>query len=53
MFEDVAPGHCPMDEPGKTAAAPVDEIGWPTTDASTVLFDIRPVPAWAPPVDNP
>ena len=53
MFVDVARGHRPMRELGKATAAPVDENGWPTTDASTVLFDIRPVPAWAPPIDDP
>lgn len=53
MFVDVARGHRPMGELGKSTAAPVDENGWPTTDASTVVFDIRPVPAWAPPVDDP
>ncbi len=53
MFVDVARGHRPMRELGKATAAPVDENGWPTADASTVLFDIRPVPAWAPPIDDP
>ncbi|AMV40734.1 hypothetical protein [Planctomyces sp. SH-PL62] len=33
--------------------APTDAKGWPTTDARTVLFDIRPVFAWAPPIDDP
>jgi hypothetical protein len=33
--------------------APIDEHDWPTTDAKTVLFDIRPFPAWAPPIDDP
>jgi len=33
--------------------APVDEHGWPTADAATVLFDIRPFGTWAPPVDDP
>lgn len=33
--------------------APVDKLGWPTTDAQTVLFDIRPFGAWAPPIDDP
>ncbi|MDG3007870.1 hypothetical protein [Paludisphaera mucosa] len=33
--------------------APVDAKGWPTTDARTVLFDVRPAFAWAPPIDDP
>jgi hypothetical protein len=53
MFVDVAKGHRPMVNPATGKAAPVDENGWPTTDASTVFFDIRPVPAWAPPIDDP
>jgi hypothetical protein len=53
MFVDVAKGHRPMRQLGTEDLAPVDENGWPTTDASTVLFDIRPVPAWAPPIDDP
>ncbi len=32
---------------------PLDERGWPKSDASTVVFDIRPVFAWAPPIDDP
>jgi hypothetical protein len=32
---------------------PLDEHGWPTSDAATILFDIRPVGAWAPPIDDP
>jgi uncharacterized protein (TIGR03437 family) len=32
---------------------PTDANGWPLTDAGTVIFDIRPVPAWAPPIDDP
>ncbi|MFN3729058.1 MAG: hypothetical protein ACK4XJ_05035 [Fimbriimonadaceae bacterium] len=31
----------------------VDELGWPTQDAATVFFDIRPTMAWAPPIDDP
>jgi len=33
--------------------APVDRNGWPESDAEAVLFDIRPVPAWMPPIDDP
>ncbi len=32
---------------------PLDEHGWPKSDAATVLFDTRPVFAWAPPMDDP
>src|ERR1051326_8870380 len=35
--------------------APTDEHGWPTSDAQTVLFDIRPFAAWQGPdhIDDP
>ncbi len=36
-----------------STAAPVDANGWPTADAQTVFFDVRPIPAWAPPIDDP
>jgi hypothetical protein len=32
---------------------PVDERGWPKADARTVVFDMRPTMAWAPPIDDP
>lgn len=32
---------------------PLDEHGWPLTDAKTVFFDLRPTFAWAPPIDDP
>lgn len=35
------------------ANAPADSNGWPTSDAYTVLFDYRAVPAWNPPIDDP
>lgn len=38
---------------GEKAAVPVDAKGWPTTDASTVLFDARPAFAWRTPMDDP
>jgi hypothetical protein len=34
-------------------AAPKDASGWPTSDARTVFFDMRPTFAWAPPIDDP
>ena len=53
MFVDIAKGHRPMTLINSATLAPVDENGWPTTDAQTVLFDVRAVPAWAPPIDDP
>lgn len=38
---------------GGSAAVPVDGDGWPTADATCVMFDVRPIPAWAPPIDDP
>jgi fibronectin type 3 domain-containing protein len=35
------------------STAPTDANGWPTTDGIVVVFDNRPVPAWAPPIDDP
>ncbi|MBI5708034.1 MAG: hypothetical protein HZC36_13715 [Armatimonadetes bacterium] len=31
----------------------VDAHGWPLEDARTVVFDLRPAFAWAPPMDDP
>lgn len=36
-----------------TARVPVDTSGWPTADAQCVMFDVRAIPAWAPPIDDP
>lgn len=33
--------------------APVDGDGWAKSDCATVLFDVRPFGAWAPPIDDP
>ena len=52
-FVDLAKTLRPFTSIGKGAAAPVDAQGWPTADCQTVLFDIRPVPAWSPPIDDP
>lgn len=35
------------------AAASTDGTGWPTCDAKTIVFDLRPFGAWAPPIDDP
>ncbi len=40
-------------KPGAGDAVAIDEHGWPLADAQTVLFDIRPYPAWNPPIDDP
>lgn len=39
--------------PDQSTTAPTDANGWPTTDGLVVVFDNRPVPAWAPPIDDP
>lgn len=36
-----------------SSPAPVDAQGWPLSDAQCLLFDVRPFPAWAPPIDDP
>ena len=51
-FVDLAKVLRPWSTADKTAA-PVDEHGWPTSDAITVLFDVRPFGTWKPPVDDP
>ena len=38
---------------GGDKPVPLDAKQWPKTDAATVLFDIRPAFAWAPPIDDP
>ena len=52
-FVDLAKTLRPWTKPGTGEPAPIDQAGWPTSDASTVLFDIRPAFAWAPPIDDP
>jgi len=39
--------------PDQSTTTPTDVNGWPTTDGIAVVFDNRPVPAWAPPIDDP
>jgi uncharacterized protein (TIGR03437 family) len=43
----------PCTELGGSARVAVDADGWPARDASCVLFDVRPIFAWAPPIDDP
>jgi hypothetical protein len=52
-FVDAAKTLRPFTRLNGNGAVPVDADGWPTTDCQTVLFDIRPVPAWNPPIDDP
>jgi hypothetical protein len=52
-FVDVAKTLRPWAHVDDKKPAPTDERGWPTCDASTVLFDVRPAFAWAPPIDDP
>ncbi len=52
-FADVAKTLRPWAKIGGQGAVPLDAAGWPTSDALTVLFDIRPAYAWAPPIDDP
>jgi hypothetical protein len=52
-FVDVAKTLRPFTLLGKGDAAPTDADGWPTADCQSVMFDIRPFPAWNPPIDDP
>jgi len=53
MFVDLGKVWRPMTRLESNEPAPTDERGWPLSDAKTVLFDIRPIPAWSPPIDDP
>ena len=52
-FADLAITLRPWSEIGGKKPVAVDEHGWPKSDAVTVLFDVRPFPAWNPPIDDP
>ena len=52
-FIDVAKTLRPFSKANSNEPATLDQNGWPTCDAQTVFFDIRPFPAWAPPIDDP
>jgi uncharacterized protein (TIGR03437 family) len=52
-FVDLGRVFRPWTLPDGVTAAPIDANGWPTADAQTVFFDVRPIPAWAPPIDDP
>jgi len=53
VFVDLAKTLRPWAKAAGPGAAPTDERGWPTCDAKTVLFDVRPAFAWRPPIDDP
>lgn len=53
VFVDLGRGFRPFQNPTTGARIPVDENGWPTADGQTVIFDVRPTFAWAPPIDDP
>ncbi|MBL4716417.1 MAG: T9SS type A sorting domain-containing protein [Bacteroidia bacterium] len=43
-----------LDGNGNTIGdAPIDSSGWPTTDFQMNLWDMRPLFAWVPPMDDP
>ncbi len=52
-FVDAAKTLRPWEPLSGTQAVPLDGYGWPSSDARTVFFDLRPVMAWAPPMDDP
>ncbi|MDE2126532.1 MAG: hypothetical protein KGJ62_08080 [Armatimonadetes bacterium] len=52
-FVDLARTLRPFTAADGAATLPVDALGWPLADCTTVLFDIRPFPAWNPPIDDP
>ena len=52
-YVDLAKTLRPFSVIGTGGNTPTDANGWPTTDGETVLMDERPLPAWAPPIDDP
>jgi len=52
-FVDLAKSFRPFQTLDGKQDAPTDAAGYPTTDGKAVFFDIRPVPAWNPPIDDP
>src|SRR5256885_7739306 len=52
-FIDLGKVHRPFQLIDGSAATPYDSNGWPMSDGFTVLMDLRPVYAWAPPIDDP
>ncbi len=52
-FVDVARTLRPWVSLDGKQEVPLDEHDWPRSDAVSVMFDIRPAFAWAPPIDDP
>jgi len=52
-FIDVAKTTRPYTKLNSGDLVATDSRGWPTADCQSVLFDIRPFPAWNPPIDDP
>jgi uncharacterized protein (TIGR03437 family) len=52
-FVNHAKLHRPCTVVGGSTNVAVDERGWPQADALCVMFDVRAIPAWAPPIDDP
>ena len=46
-------GRAWADAYNTSVSAPVDANGWPLSDFMSVVFDLRPAFAWAPPEDDP
>ena len=46
-------GRAFADAYNTSVSAPVDANGWPLSDFMSVVFDLRPAFAWAPPEDDP
>lgn len=53
VFVDLGRGFRPFQEFNGGGRVATDERGWPLGDGFTVIFDIRPTFAWAPPIDDP
>ena len=52
-FIDLARTTRPSTKLNSGELVATDSNGWPTADCQSVLFDIRPFPAWNPPIDDP
>src|SRR5689334_4094242 len=52
-FVDAMKTSRAWETPDGRRPARTDEHGWPLEDARTVVFDLRPTFAWAPPIDDP
>ena len=52
-FVDLGRVFRPWTLPDGATAAPIDADGWPTADAQTVFFDVRPIPRGRRPSTTP